>query len=537
MKKILSLIKVSLNHDMNILKVNTKKQKKLTKIILPIVLIGYLMFVMGAYSYSIMDKLKAVHLEYVVISIFAFFITITTLMEGIYKSGNLLFNCKDDNLLLSLPVKKKTVLFVRMLKFYLFELLYNSLFMIPVIVVYAYNTTPSFTYYIVSFIALLLLPVVPIILSCIFGFIITYLSSRFKGKNIVQTVFTTVILLAFMYLGYNSSGFITNIASKATSINDFITKIYYPIGEYVTLINEFDIVKLLIYILIHVALSIVTLFILSKVYFKINSSSKRVISKNNKNKKYIIKTRSKTKSFIHKEINKFISTPVFITNAGFGLVLYVILCIIASVKFDSVINTLTASNASFDIETIKSHLPVYMCVLICFATLMTSITSSMISLEGKTFNLLKSLPIKPKKIVYYKVLTSLLIIVPFVLIGDIILFIRFNIGIISMILLLIVSLLLPIVAESIGILINLKYPKIDATNDTEVVKQSMSSLISTFIGMGLFALTAIMLFSLLNLELNSNLIILICIGIYFVIALGLISKLNKNSEKYFNNIK
>ena len=533
MKKILSLIKVSLNHDMNLLKINTKKQKKATKIILPVVLIGYLMFVMGAYAYGIMDKLKPMHLEYVTISIFAFFITITTLMEGIYKSGNLLFNCKDDNLLLSLPLKKKTVLLVRMLKFYLFELLYNSLFMLPVMVVYAINTTPSFTYYIVSFVALLLLPVVPIILSCILGFIITYLSSRFKGKNIVQTVFTTVILLAFMYFGYNSSGFITNIASKATSINDFITKIYYPIGEYVTLINEFDIVKLLIYILIHVALSIVTLFILSKVYYKINSSSKRVISKNNKNKKYIIKTNSKTKSFIKKEINKFVSTPVFITNAGFGLVLYIILCIIIAVKFDS----FTVPDASFNIETIKSNLPVYIFGLICFSSLMTSITSSMISLEGKTFNLLKSLPVKPKQIVYYKILTSLIIIIPFILIGDIILFIKFNLDIISIILLIIASILLPIVTESIGILVNLKYPKIDASNDTEVVKQSMSSLISTFAGMGLFALTAIALFTLLDNGFNNNMILIICISFYLIVASILIYILNKNSEKYFNNIK
>lgn len=41
----------------------------------------------------------------------------------------------------------------------------------------------------------------------------------------------------------------------------------------------------------------------------------------------------------------------------------------------------------------------------------------------------------------------------------------------------------------IGLIVNLKYPKMNATNDTEVIKQSMSSTISVFIGMSLFIIS------------------------------------------------
>ena len=50
MKPLLSLIKVSLNHDMNIFKINSKKQSKLSKILLPIILTGYIMGIFGVYS-------------------------------------------------------------------------------------------------------------------------------------------------------------------------------------------------------------------------------------------------------------------------------------------------------------------------------------------------------------------------------------------------------------------------------------------------------------------------------------------------------
>ena len=105
-----------------------------------------------------------------------------------------------------------------------------------------------------------------------------------------------------------------------------------------------------------------------------------------------------------------------------------------------------------------------------------------------------------------------------------------------MILILIASLLLPFVAELIGIIINLKYPKMDASNDTEVVKQSMSSVVATFIGMGLLGATIVFMVVLFSMELSNSLIMLIVLGIYALVCLGLWTVLNKTCEKSFNSI-
>ena len=43
---------------------------------------------------------------------------------------------------------------------------------------------------------------------------------------------------------------------------------------------------------------------------------------------------------------------------------------------------------------------------------------------------------------------------------------------------------MPLVSEVVGIVINLKYPKMNAQDDTEVVKQSMSSMVAVFVGFG-----------------------------------------------------
>lgn len=535
MNKIISLIKVSLNHDMNLFKINSKKQNQVSKIVIPLILTLYLMFVLGFYASGMMKLLKPIHMEFVVITFFSLAVSFMTLIEGIYKSSSLLFNCKDDNLMFSLPIKRSTVLFIRIFKFYAFEFLYNSLFLIPAIVVYAANISVSWTYYLASFFALLLLPAVPVALSCFIGFIITSFSSKTKGKNIAQTVLTMLVLLAVFYISYNTDSLVKDLAKNASSLNDMITKLYYPVGAYVSLVNDFNIKTFIFFIINHVALLFVTVLLLGKVYFRVNTNFKKVLG-SSKNKKYIIKKRSKVNSFVRKELARFVNTPVFITNAGFGLVLFIIMCVFASIKYDTVISTITKTIPDLNSSLITSYLPVVMFGVIAFASFMTSITSSMISLEGKSFSILKSLPVQPFKIVFYKIVAALVIMIPCILIGDVIVFIRFKFDFLSIILLLIASLLLPFLSELIGILANLKYPKMDATNDTEVVKQSMSSMISVFIGLGVVGLTIFFLFKLIEFNLEKHLILLLFLGVFGIICLGLWILLVKKGKEYFNNI-
>ena len=537
MKKFISLIRACMSEGMNIFKISTKKKNTFTKVLLPIILALILMGAMCSYSEMIIEQLIPLNMAFVVLTLFILLTSIITLVEGIYKSGNLLFNCKDDNLLLSLTIKKSTVLFIRVLKFYLFELLYNSVFLLPAIIVYARYTNPEFTYYIVSFIGILVFPIIPILISCLIGTFITYISSKFKGKNIAQTVITVLFLLGIMYFSYNSENLLMNIAKNASSINDFITKLYYPAGAYIELITKFDLVKLLEFVFINLGLFVGSIMIIGRVYFNINSNSKSIkINKNKENKKYIIKTMTPTRAFIKKEFNRFINSPVFITNAGFGLVLFLIGCIFITIKFDSVTEMIINIDQSIKLEYIKSYFPVVLFGFICFTSFMTSITSSMISLEGKTFNILKSLPITPYKIVKSKVLSAVIIMLPCILLGDIIIFIRFKFDLLSIILVLIASVLLPLIAEILGIIINLKYPRMDAKNDTEVVKQSMSSAISVFLGMTIIGITLFLLFKAVNSNIQSNLILIIFITVYAIIYIGLEILLHKICDKSFDNI-
>ena len=160
----------------------------------------------------------------------------------------------------------------------------------------------------------------------------------------------------------------------------------------------------------------------------------------------------------------------------------------------------------------------------------------MISLEGKSFCILKSLPLKPYKIIKVKVLTAVMIMIPCILIGNIIVFTRFKFDFLNIVLLLIASVLLPLIAETIGIIVNLKYPRMDAKNDTEVVKQSMSSALSVFIGMGIVGIDVFLLFKAVEANIPNNMIMLMFMFAHFIIYLGLVIFLHKICDKCFDDI-
>ena len=534
MKKLLSLIKATMTSDMSLFKLKSKKNKSNLSLI--IIISFCLMFSIWSYANALFEKME--NLQVLVLALFAFLVSILTFIEGIYKAGPLMFNSKDDQLLLSLPIKRRTVLFIRIFKFYVFEVLFNALFFVPLVIAYIrWANHLDWTYFLTSFIMLFTLPIIPIVLSCVIGLISSSIASRFKYKNIVQIIISMAFLLGIMYVYSNISSIINYIMANATSINDLIMKIYYPAGMYAKLAVDFNIIDLLVFILINISIFIIAIFILGKFYFKINSRLKKATTSKKVNINSLkITSRSIYKSLIKKELNTFLQTPVLVINAGLGLLLFILASIFLAIKFDSFIPILTNPNGvNISFELIKNNLSIIVLILITAAGFMTSITNSLVSLEGKNISILKSLPIKTKTILMSKIYACLFITTPIILLGDIILIIKFKINIIESILLIILSVLIPLVSHFIGLLINLKYPKLDAENATEVVKQSVSSFVSVMIGMLLLIVYIAIIFKMIG-NINSLLILIISTVIYLIINLILYLLLVIRGVKKFNKL-
>ena len=181
----------------------------------------------------------------------------------------------------------------------------------------------------------------------------------------------------------------------------------------------------------------------------------------------------------------------------FILYLYVILLLflvtigLLCFNFDDIVISIISSVEDFPLtaDDLYSYLPSVTFVLVAFASLMTFITATMISLEGKAFDSLKSMPISGRRVIISKVLAAMLLITPVTALGSFIMIIRFGFDIVDSILVLFGVVVIPLVTELIGIMINLKYARFDADNDAVIVRQSASVLIATFLGLALVFVT------------------------------------------------
>lgn len=539
MKKIFSLLRAAMSQDMSLFKIKSKQKSKLSKILFPIMLAFLLMFSIGSNIIMIAEGLSKVGLTFIIITLFIMLTSILTIIEGIYKSQGILFEAKDNDLLFSLPIKKSHIFFTRVFKLLTFQFIYNAVFMIPAIVVYAIYEKTNVYFYILSLVMLIILPIIPTIIGCIFGYIVKAISSRFKSRNIVQIVTTMLLLLGIFYISANMQNFIENLVQNATSINDMITKIYYPAGLYINLIQRFNIIEFVLLIATSIIPGILFIYIASIFYFKIISRLKgsRAVKpkKDSKIDENNVKVRTPLIALIRKELKRFFTSPVFIINAGFALVLLAVFTVALSINARGIIESFIAQDElGIDVELALNFVPKIYLAVLAFTSCLTCITCSMISLEGKAFNILKSLPVGASKILLAKLLTSCIISMPVIFVCDIAFFVIFKPAIIDILQIILATAIIPIFVGLLGLLANLKYPKMNAASDTEVVKQSMSSFISVFSGI-LISMLAIGI-AIWGAKYNMNLVISLELSTFFIACIVLWRVLKTYGVKKFNEI-
>lgn len=520
MKKLISLLKATMSQDMNLFKVKRGESKNKAVILILTLIV---MFAVGSYAYMIAEVLSQINQTIVMVNIFIIITTLITFIEGIYKSQGILFEAKDNDLLFSMPIEKSKILFTRIAKLIIFQTLYNSLFIIPAFAVYIYFERPDAMFYIITVLMIFLLPIIPTILSSIIGYIVKGISIKFKLKKLLQTILTLVFMIGIFFVALNLESMLGDIEQNADNINQSLSSVYYPVKLYSNLVQNFNIIELLKLLAINIIPTILFICIASIFYFKIISkttekSGKRSksISLNNKT----LKRRPKVISLIKKELKRFFDSPVYIINTMFGGVIIIATTIGIAINFDELVNALIGQvDIGINKEQIINLMPKIFYEIVVFTSCLTSITSSMISIEGKSFNITKSLPVPTKKILLSKIMASNILSTPLILISDIIFFVAFETQIIDIIYILLISIIMPTLIAIIGLLINLRFPKMDASSDTEVIKQSASSAIAVFIGTGIGIASIILMVavgSIMNLEIFISIELL---SLVFIIVL------------------
>ncbi len=510
MKNIISLLKIETLQNFSFLKIKNTSNIVFSLIVAAfLVLIGLISTMYNYMFYSLgLGSLYPIFVYCICI--------IVTFALTFYRVKTSLFDSKDFDQLSSLPIKTSSIVIAKLLNIILFNLVITLLICIPAIVIC--NIKLNYDVFNLSVIYLFS-SFIPCIIASLAAFLITITFKNSRWSNIVIIFINLSFVLGLMTLIFSNDPTVNPLGMYVKLVNIFIE--VYPLINIVTK-AIYNILYLLLYVGISLILFVLFSYIISIFYKRINNYNTFKLSKKLLDNSDFINN-SKLKTLLKIELNRLLSYPIYFINIVTGSLMGIIMVIVFNIYLKDM-----------PVELKDMVIDFYPLALAFFSGLIPT-TAIGISLEGKCFSLLKSLPLKKDEIFKSKILFNILLNLPLCIISLLIMIFVAKLDIMTIIISLIIVISSIILSSFLGLLINLYLPKIDYTNLTQVVKNSASVLVTLSLNTLIYGLFSIIYFFMLKYELD-NLIVFVSLFYFAALIKITCTILNKMKDKLFSQI-
>lgn len=440
-------------------------------------------------------------------------VSVVMLVFTFLKAGSVLFSMKTYEMLISMPFYKASIVVSRFINMYVTNLMLGVLVMIPGCVVYVIYEEPGVMFYVVGLIALVFLPLLPLTLASMGGALITALSSRMKHKSIgeavLMTAFVVVIMFGSMIFGEEAETMdVLVFFNMAKLLEKAIAGIYPPAAWFAGAI-EGDILSLILMILVPVIIFAVFAAATGKYFQRICASINAVNAKNNYKMESLSQS-SIVKALCKKELKRYFSSGVYLTNTIVGYVMGLIMAAAMLVTgIDTVVGVLGIVAGS---DFIIKFAP----FVLALTFSMGATTSSAISMEGKNFWQILSLPVRSKDVYTAKILMNIIVAAPFWLVCGVIMCIAVKADVMTAVWMFLIPVVFVCFMAVVGLGINITFPVLNWDSEARVVKQSAAAGITPFAGM-LSAIVAIAVIIVLK-DLNTDIVIAVITAVFVAVT-------------------
>ena len=134
------------------------------------------------------------------------------LMGSVFTAQTQLYNARDNEMLLAMPIPSAAILGSRMIMLLLLNYFYEAIVAIPAIAVWIAAGLPvTVSGAVCTAVGFIILPLLPLTLSCLLGGIIAAITARMRHKNIITLVFSLLFLAVYMYFYMNIQGYMQQL--------------------------------------------------------------------------------------------------------------------------------------------------------------------------------------------------------------------------------------------------------------------------------------------------------------------------------------
>lgn len=383
-----------------------------------------------------------------------------------------IFKCKDFDFLLSLPIKPSYILHSKVLGIYLVNLYYSLIFLSPAFLIFGiFNGGISLLQGLVMVLNFFLMPCLVMAVSVIFAFFVSLIPDGSPIGKIFSVVLSFSFVGVYFWLNFKVQIF-TQLMENPTIIKNVFP--FLPTLGFIDKALNGNALYLLVYIGISLLSYFLIFGILSKFYFRIIKSRKGEKSVRKKFSASEIKASKSYVSVFKKECKKYFNSVIYITNTAMGSILLLAFSIL-SLFSSGIKETLSAFEGQGTGITLLSCI-----AMLTFCVSMSCTTCSSISLEGKSLWILRSSPIRTRDVFIGKIGLNLCVTAPIAVISVVLMSFSLNLGIANALILFVYAVLICMFSAICGLIINLRLPKLEFTNDAEIIKQSGASSLGMF---------------------------------------------------------
>lgn len=452
--------------------------------------------------YNTLSIVNMIWLYFVIVGIMSIALGI---LGSVFNTYSFLYKSKDNDLLLSMPIKTIHILISKIICVYLIGLMYTSVIMLPSLIIYYVLSTQTFISVITSLVFYLIISLIVLILSCILGYFVALISLLLKNRSIVISILSLIFMYLYFYCYYGINEIIQTILLNSANFTvnpQDPSYILYLFGT----IGTGNIKATVVVFLITLILLFIIIMLMSKSFHKTISNANINVKKK---RKYLSYKKNFKNILLRRELKHFLSSNAYMLNCGmatiimFGIGIYIL---ISKDTFLSILNLIKLDNLPLLIALFMGPI----------ISQSNSLTSPSISLEGKNLWIIKSLPICTWDIFSSKIVLHLILTLPGLIFFEVLICICFKLSLGITILILISNINFVILNAMFGLVMSLIFANFNWINETSVIKQNTGVLLSLFIPW-----VYVILFVAITIYLSNFGLMYVEILMYLLVTLGL----------------
>jgi ABC-2 type transport system permease protein len=506
----------------------TGKRKKSTgKAVLVAILFIYILgcfFVMfGGMFYALAEPLSMLGLGWFYFALAGIIAAALCFIGSVFMAQQQLFNAKDNELLLSMPIPPSYILGSRMAALLLVNYAFELVVFIPVGVVWCMKLSVTAMGAVCFVLVCLLLPFLILSFTCLFAWLLALISSRLRFKTVITLVLSLAFLGLYMYAVMNMQNYLLALLESSAQLAGSVEAYAYPAYALGVAIAGGDLVSLLGFAACCILPFAIVCALLSRFFTSVTTKRASVRIKYRRTE---LKAAGAMSALLKKELRRFASNSMIILNSALGSIFLVIMGVAALIYRDRLLEVLGFMPGGSD------TLAGVAVLALAFMGAMDYISSATISLEGKCLWIPKTIPVPVRTILMAKVLLNLVISLPATLIASACVAIALPMTALERLYVVLIPCIVSVFISLYGVVINLRFPKFDYINEVNVVKNSLSVCVCLFSSWGILAAPTLLYVFVLNGVVSMTAFLGICTALLLIACLLLYLKLCRSEERF-----